>query len=541
MTVRSLAVSVMPALAVALLTARPTVDFSAVETARIRAHLATVESELRRKDVSALAPAQREARLKNLDVLHEYWVHGVFPVNTDFPGRRVPYLVDRYGTRCAMAYLIEQSGHGDLVARIAARHNNAYIRDLKDDVELVAWLRDNGLTAAEAARIQPAYRNPQPPPDFAGRWEGKAFFGSKDSAVVSLVLTGTDSREGWTLTLANEGPIPLRVVSFGGDSLVTEGGPVPGMTGVRNVVRYGGNTLTGTIEVRYRLGASARGRIEAALKCPGPAAPEDVVTFVRHAGLPKVRCITATSAVLDDRGTLFDVTYRDPRPDRGVARRIALQWRGRAGWLLERGTPLDSAAPGTFRARPSDTLLVTPAFLKETTARGLRLQWATTLLHNPDAPRFVPVGFIAALKDTVDEGLAALLVSAPRVTRDPEFLVDLVHLPVAPDSAHRTSDGSTSYFTVLTGYGKARNEAARLLWKQSLALIAAPRTSSRVLLTIATWSDRHPFWCVWMPSPGEVFAALRARATRDRDTALLAALERVHVPCESPDSPGRRD
>src|SRR6059036_429146 len=93
-------------LAVALLFIRPNVDFRAAETGRIRRHLATVEAELRATDVSALTPAQRQARAKNLAVLHAYWVRGVFPVNTDFPGRHVPYFIDRYGTRCAMAYLI---------------------------------------------------------------------------------------------------------------------------------------------------------------------------------------------------------------------------------------------------------------------------------------------------------------------------------------------------------------------------------------------------------------------------------------------------
>src|SRR6266508_2888718 len=96
-------------LVLALVIARPSGDVTA-ETARIRTHLATVEAELRSKDVSALTATQRAARARNLAVLHEYWVRGVFPVNTDFPGRRIPYFVDRYGTPCAMAYLIEQSG-----------------------------------------------------------------------------------------------------------------------------------------------------------------------------------------------------------------------------------------------------------------------------------------------------------------------------------------------------------------------------------------------------------------------------------------------
>ena len=46
-------------LAVALLFVRPNGDFRAAETGRIRRHLATVEADLRIKDVSALTPAQR--------------------------------------------------------------------------------------------------------------------------------------------------------------------------------------------------------------------------------------------------------------------------------------------------------------------------------------------------------------------------------------------------------------------------------------------------------------------------------------------------
>src|SRR3989441_9787831 len=137
------------------------------ETTRIRTRLAAVEHQLRHADVSSLTAPQRAARARNLDVLHAYWVRAVFPKNTGFPGQMMPYFVDRNGTRCAMAYLIEQSGHGDLVARVAATNNNARIRELKSDPELVAWLRENGLTAGEAALIQPSYDGPPPapPPD----------------------------------------------------------------------------------------------------------------------------------------------------------------------------------------------------------------------------------------------------------------------------------------------------------------------------------------------------------------------------------------
>ena len=542
MRVCSLAVLLMPALALPILPARPTVAAAAADTGRIRAHLAIVEVELRRKDVSALTPAQREARAHNLDVLHQYWRRGVFPVNTDFPGQRVPYFVDRYGTRCAMAYLIEQSGHGGLVARIAATHNNAHIANLKDDAELVAWLRENGLTAAEAARIQPAYRNPFA--DFAGRWEGNAVFAPRDTVVVPYVLTDTGDTRSWTLTFPSRDPVPIRVVTAGGDSLVTEAGPLasilgPGrrMTRLRTILHYGGNVLTGTVEVRYASGRVVRGNTEAVLGCPGPTSPEDVVTFVRGAHFSQLRCITTIGPVLEREGLVFRVTYGEGghvASFSGFPSRIALRWRGRVGWILDDWTPVDPAAPdrpialpsppGGFRVHPDDSLLVTPAFLRGMTALGLRLAWAKTLLRSPHVPRFVLAGLIAALADTTDEALAALLVSAPPIARDPELLAVLARLPVPRDSIAHNSDGGNYFVTVSTGYGPARNTADNFLWKQSLSFIASPKTPPTALLALATWNDRHPFW-----GGGrlEVFEALLARATRDQDAPTLDALARA--------------
>src|SRR5256886_1810502 len=262
-------------LAVALLFVRPNVDSPAAETGRIRRHLAIVEAELRAKDVSALTPAQRQARARNLAVLHAYWLRGVFPVNSDFPGRRVPYFIDRYGTRCAMAYLIEQSGRGDIVHRIATTENNAYVRDLKDDAQLGGWLRENGLTAAEAARIQPAYRNPLA--DFTGRWEGTMTFGPHDSLTLRYVLTN-NGNETWTLTLPGHPSIQTRVVGLVGDSLITQAESVASilgservMTRLRTVLHYGGHTLPGSNERRYPPphGAVVRGRATGNLDRPG--------------------------------------------------------------------------------------------------------------------------------------------------------------------------------------------------------------------------------------------------------------------------------
>lgn len=141
-------------LAAAFVLSHPALDPEAV---RIQRHLARVEAELRRAGDAGLPAPQRRWRAQLVDELHRYWTRGRFPRNT-LVERVSPVLVDRDGTRCAVAELIAASGRGDLVARLAATRNTSYVAELADDVELVGWLDEHGLTAAEAARIQPTYQ-----------------------------------------------------------------------------------------------------------------------------------------------------------------------------------------------------------------------------------------------------------------------------------------------------------------------------------------------------------------------------------------------
>jgi hypothetical protein len=131
-------------------------DTRPLEVGRLTEHFATVRAELLAADVTQLGPEQQRKRARHIARLDEYAAAGVFPHNHERPGQG-PFFIDRHGTRCAMAYLIEQSGRGDLVARIAREANDAYVAELASDPDLVAWLGENGLTAAEAARIQPTY------------------------------------------------------------------------------------------------------------------------------------------------------------------------------------------------------------------------------------------------------------------------------------------------------------------------------------------------------------------------------------------------
>lgn len=125
------------------------------ERSRIRQHLLSVEETLRRETPSTLAPEQRASRLRLMDSLHAYSLRGDFPTNRD-AHRRVPVFIDADGTACAMGHLILASGADALAREIATYENNDFIADI-DHPQLPGWLQSHGLTAAEAAWIQPSY------------------------------------------------------------------------------------------------------------------------------------------------------------------------------------------------------------------------------------------------------------------------------------------------------------------------------------------------------------------------------------------------
>jgi hypothetical protein len=79
-------------------------------------HEEPVDPQLRQQ----LAQA-REQRLADLEV---YIKHGEFPHNHDFRGERVPYLVDRHGRLCAVAYLFSASQVEDFKYFIFIMVNN---------------------------------------------------------------------------------------------------------------------------------------------------------------------------------------------------------------------------------------------------------------------------------------------------------------------------------------------------------------------------------------------------------------------------------
>ncbi|MFY0535977.1 hypothetical protein [Nannocystis pusilla] len=125
-------------------------------SARLQAHFHEVLLELRGRDVTHLGAPQRAARERLIEELARYAREGRFPRNS-MSREPLPIFIDPHGTRCAMARLIESTGHAALVARVATHRNFALIRELEGDAALQAWLDEFGLTAAEAGRIQPEY------------------------------------------------------------------------------------------------------------------------------------------------------------------------------------------------------------------------------------------------------------------------------------------------------------------------------------------------------------------------------------------------
>lgn len=161
-------------------------DARVAEVARLRAHFDSVDTELRARDVSTLAAAQRANRARLIDWLRDYRDAGAFPRN-DYFAVPTPFFRDEHGALCAMGYLIARSGRRDIVDDVARDRNNAYIRELVDDRRLVVWLDSVGLTVAEAARIQPAYGDDRFPISSAEREERV----SAGLAIGAIALGGT--------------------------------------------------------------------------------------------------------------------------------------------------------------------------------------------------------------------------------------------------------------------------------------------------------------------------------------------------------------
>jgi hypothetical protein len=111
---------------------------------------------------------------------------------------------------------------------------------------------------ADTTAAAPVQTAPAPAaPSIAGRWNMGVLALDSDSVVQTYVLTATDSTGGWTMTFPNQPPVPMRVVSMSGDSVVVEAGPYTSVvrqgTKVRthSVMKLTGDTLHAMTEAHY--------------------------------------------------------------------------------------------------------------------------------------------------------------------------------------------------------------------------------------------------------------------------------------------------
>jgi hypothetical protein len=125
-------------------------------TLRIKTHLEYVEGLLRQKNVSALPLAQQQNRAHLLDLLHDYWVAGIFPKNYDYPEERKPCFIDKDGNICAVGYLIEKTAGREAAEKINRQYQYEALLAMQDEA-IDNWVSASGLTKEECAMIQPTY------------------------------------------------------------------------------------------------------------------------------------------------------------------------------------------------------------------------------------------------------------------------------------------------------------------------------------------------------------------------------------------------
>jgi hypothetical protein len=93
--------------------------------------------------------------------------------------------------------------------------------------------------------------------DVAGTWKVRSTVEGDEAKVVSYDMVATADRSGWSLNFPGREPIPVRVVSVEGDSIVTEAGPFESVlrkgvqVSTRVVSRLQGDKLIGTTTARY--------------------------------------------------------------------------------------------------------------------------------------------------------------------------------------------------------------------------------------------------------------------------------------------------
>ena len=124
------------------------------ERERVRAHLARTEARLRARDLPA--GVTREPRESHLNALESYWRRGEFPTNRE-SRHPTPLFRGPDGALCAMGAVVAADGRPDVVEAVVREDNAVDLETDAPPAALAEWLEDAGLSAEEAAFVQPTY------------------------------------------------------------------------------------------------------------------------------------------------------------------------------------------------------------------------------------------------------------------------------------------------------------------------------------------------------------------------------------------------
>ena len=126
----------------------------------IQTHLEFVLSTLKAADLSKLTNDQREMRMHLIEVLSDYRLQGIFPVNYH-RSERIPVFIDEMNRHCAVGYLMKETGFENLARRISKADNYIWVKDLSGE-EVLQWQQMSGFTLEELKLIQGAYDSYMP-------------------------------------------------------------------------------------------------------------------------------------------------------------------------------------------------------------------------------------------------------------------------------------------------------------------------------------------------------------------------------------------
>lgn len=126
----------------------------------IQTHLELVLQVLKSSDLKHLNEDQLAMRKYLTEVLSDYRLQGVFPMNY-YHAERIPVFIDEHNTHCAVGYLMRESGYGNLALQISKEDNYIWVKDLKGE-HVLEWQQLSGFSLEELKLIQGAYDSYMP-------------------------------------------------------------------------------------------------------------------------------------------------------------------------------------------------------------------------------------------------------------------------------------------------------------------------------------------------------------------------------------------